>query len=164
MTSLKRLQKRMDPRGAVNGGIFLGLNGTVVKSHGSADATGISGRDQSWPPSWQIGLSGPAGGHGSRSLRRTGAAKRPTTSQRSEGTSWMRRAIVRGTGHYLPGARIENSWFEDKLDTSDEWIRARTGIERRHFAAEDQRTSDLGIGRPRRAGKCRHRPPIRSMR
>ncbi|MBK4216453.1 phosphate acyltransferase PlsX [Paracoccus caeni] len=41
MTSLKRLQKRIDPR-RVNGGIFLGLNGTVVKSHGSADATGVS--------------------------------------------------------------------------------------------------------------------------
>lgn len=41
MSSLKRLQKRIDPR-RVNGGIFLGLNGTVVKSHGSADATGVS--------------------------------------------------------------------------------------------------------------------------
>lgn len=39
--SLKRLTKRIDPR-QVNGGVFLGLNGTVVKSHGSADATGIS--------------------------------------------------------------------------------------------------------------------------
>lgn len=39
--SPSRLQKRMDPR-RQNGGIFLGLNGTVVKSHGSADATGIS--------------------------------------------------------------------------------------------------------------------------
>ncbi|MDS9468553.1 beta-ketoacyl-ACP synthase III [Paracoccus sp. MBLB3053] len=57
----------------------------------------------------------------------------------------MRRAVVRGTGHYLPERVVENSWFEDKLDTSDEWIRTRTGIERRHFAAEDQRTSDLGI-------------------
>ncbi|MDQ7262363.1 ketoacyl-ACP synthase III [Paracoccus sp. PS-1] len=57
----------------------------------------------------------------------------------------MRRAIVRGTGHYLPERVVENSWFEDKLDTSDEWIRARTGIERRHFAAEDQGTSDLAI-------------------
>ncbi len=41
MSSLKRLQKRIDPR-RVNGGLFLGLNGTVVKSHGSADATGVS--------------------------------------------------------------------------------------------------------------------------
>ena len=39
--ALKRLQKRIDPR-RVNGGVFLGLNGTVVKSHGSADATGVS--------------------------------------------------------------------------------------------------------------------------
>ena len=39
--SLKRLSKRIDPR-QVNGGVFLGLNGTVVKSHGSADATGVS--------------------------------------------------------------------------------------------------------------------------
>ena len=38
--SLKRLQGRIDPR-RVNGGVFLGLNGTVVKSHGSADGTGI---------------------------------------------------------------------------------------------------------------------------
>ena len=41
MNSLKRLQRRMDPR-RVNGGVFLGLNGTVVKSHGSADGTGVS--------------------------------------------------------------------------------------------------------------------------
>ncbi len=41
MTSLRRLSKRIDPR-RVNGGVFLGLNGTVVKSHGSADATGVS--------------------------------------------------------------------------------------------------------------------------
>ncbi|MEO1238286.1 MAG: phosphate acyltransferase PlsX [Pseudomonadota bacterium] len=40
-TSLRRLSKRIDPR-RVNGGVFLGLNGTVVKSHGSADATGVS--------------------------------------------------------------------------------------------------------------------------
>ena len=40
-TSLQRLKKRIDPR-MVNGGVFLGLNGTVVKSHGSADATGVS--------------------------------------------------------------------------------------------------------------------------
>ncbi len=41
LTSLRRLQKRIDPR-RVNGGVFLGLAGTVVKSHGSSDATGVS--------------------------------------------------------------------------------------------------------------------------
>lgn len=40
-TSLMRLRKKIDPR-RVNGGVFLGLNGTVVKSHGSADALGVS--------------------------------------------------------------------------------------------------------------------------
>lgn len=41
MGALRHLQKRIDPR-RVNGGVFLGLNGTVVKSHGAADATGVS--------------------------------------------------------------------------------------------------------------------------
>ncbi|PLL13306.1 phosphate acyltransferase PlsX [Tabrizicola sp. TH137] len=41
LSTLRRLQKRMDPRRA-NGGVFLGLNGTVIKSHGSADATGVA--------------------------------------------------------------------------------------------------------------------------
>nr|WP_225030377.1 phosphate acyltransferase PlsX [Xinfangfangia pollutisoli] len=41
LNSLKRLQKRIDPR-RVNGGVFLGLNGAVVKSHGGADATGVA--------------------------------------------------------------------------------------------------------------------------
>jgi len=40
-SSLMRLREKIDPR-RVNGGVFLGLNGTVVKSHGSADATGVS--------------------------------------------------------------------------------------------------------------------------
>jgi glycerol-3-phosphate acyltransferase PlsX len=41
MGALRRLQRRIDPRRA-NGGVFLGLNGTVVKSHGSSDATGVA--------------------------------------------------------------------------------------------------------------------------
>ena len=57
----------------------------------------------------------------------------------------MRRSVVRGTGHYLPSRVVENSFFEQTLDTTDEWIRTRTGIERRHFAAEDEYTSDLAL-------------------
>ena len=45
------------------------------------------------------------------------------------------RAVVRGVGHYLPERIVENSEFEQSLDTSDEWIRSRSGIEHRHFAA-----------------------------
>ncbi|WP_430448397.1 phosphate acyltransferase PlsX [Rhodophyticola sp.] len=41
LTSMRRLSKRIDPR-RVNGGVFLGLNGTIVKSHGSSDPTGMA--------------------------------------------------------------------------------------------------------------------------
>ncbi len=54
------------------------------------------------------------------------------------------RAVARGVGHYLPDRIVPNSEFEKTLDTTDEWIRSRSGIERRHFAAEGQTTSDLG--------------------
>ncbi|MEP3295865.1 MAG: beta-ketoacyl-ACP synthase III [Pseudoruegeria sp.] len=55
------------------------------------------------------------------------------------------RAVAIGVGHYLPERVVENSEFVEWLDTSDEWIRSRSGIERRHFAAEGQTTSDLAV-------------------
>tara|TARA_R110002167_G_scaffold4572_1_gene21457 strand:- start:29892 stop:30863 length:972 start_codon:yes stop_codon:yes gene_type:complete len=54
-----------------------------------------------------------------------------------------RRAVVIGVGHYLPERVVPNAEFEKTLDTTDEWITSRSGIERRHFAAPDQTTSDL---------------------
>ena len=54
------------------------------------------------------------------------------------------RAVVRGVGHYLPDRVVPNSEFEALVETSDEWIRSRSGIERRHFAAPGQTTADLG--------------------
>ncbi len=54
-----------------------------------------------------------------------------------------RRAVVIGAGHYLPERIVENAEFEATLDTSDEWIRSRSGIERRHFAAEGETTSNM---------------------
>jgi 3-oxoacyl-[acyl-carrier-protein] synthase-3 len=53
------------------------------------------------------------------------------------------RAVVAGVGHYLPERIVPNAEFEKTLDTSDEWIKSRSGIERRHFAADDETTSDL---------------------
>lgn len=61
------------------------------------------------------------------------------------------RAVVRGVGHYLPERVVPNTWFEGFLETSDDWIRSRTGIERRHFAAEGETTSDLGAHAARAA-------------
>ncbi|WP_375227949.1 beta-ketoacyl-ACP synthase III [Roseobacter sp. S98] len=53
------------------------------------------------------------------------------------------RAVVAGVGHYLPERVVPNTEFEKTLDTTDEWIRARSGIERRHFAAEGETTSGM---------------------
>ncbi|UWQ23045.1 beta-ketoacyl-ACP synthase III [Jannaschia sp. W003] len=59
------------------------------------------------------------------------------------------RARVAGVGHYLPERVVPNDWFATFLPTSDEWIRSRTGIERRHFAAEGEHTSDLAAAAAR---------------
>ena len=44
---------------------------------------------------------------------------------------------IAGTGRYLPERIMTNADLEKIVDTSDEWIRTRTGVERRHVAAED---------------------------
>lgn len=61
------------------------------------------------------------------------------------------RAVAIGAGHYLPKRVVPNAEFMDWLDTSDEWIRSRSGIERRHFAAEGELTSDLAVAAARAA-------------
>jgi len=59
--------------------------------------------------------------------------------------------VVRGIGHYLPERIVENAEFEKTLETSDEWIRSRSGIERRHFAAEEETTSQMAVQAARAA-------------
>lgn len=61
------------------------------------------------------------------------------------------RAVVKGVGHYLPERVVPNADLESLVETTDEWIRTRSGIERRHFAAEGQTTSDLAIRAARAA-------------
>ncbi len=61
------------------------------------------------------------------------------------------RAIPAGCGHFLPERVVENAEFAATLETSDDWIRSRSGIERRHFAAEGEKTSDLAIKAARAA-------------
>tara|TARA_R110002012_G_scaffold60307_4_gene157717 strand:+ start:1288 stop:2259 length:972 start_codon:yes stop_codon:yes gene_type:complete len=53
------------------------------------------------------------------------------------------RAVVIGAGHYLPKRVVENAEFEGKIDTDDEWIRSRSGIERRHFVSDGETTSTM---------------------
>ena len=50
-----------------------------------------------------------------------------------------------GTGSYLPSRVVSNKDLEEVLNTTDEWIRQRTGITKRHWASKDETTSDLAL-------------------
>ncbi|HEX5862789.1 MAG TPA: beta-ketoacyl-ACP synthase III [Casimicrobiaceae bacterium] len=56
-----------------------------------------------------------------------------------------------GTGSYLPAQVVTNAELAKRVDTSDEWIRSRTGICQRHIAAPEEKTSDLALAAAREA-------------
>ena len=58
---------------------------------------------------------------------------------------------IAGTGRYLPVQVLTNDHLAQRVATSDEWIRARTGIRQRHIAAADEQTSDLALAASRTA-------------
>jgi 3-oxoacyl-[acyl-carrier-protein] synthase-3 len=58
---------------------------------------------------------------------------------------------ITGTGSYLPAQVVTNDDLARRIDTSDEWIRTRTGIRQRHVAAADEQASDLALHACRRA-------------
>jgi 3-oxoacyl-[acyl-carrier-protein] synthase-3 len=58
---------------------------------------------------------------------------------------------IAGTGSYLPSTVLTNADLEQRVDTSDEWIRTRTGIRERHVAANGELASDLALQACRRA-------------
>jgi 3-oxoacyl-[acyl-carrier-protein] synthase-3 len=62
-----------------------------------------------------------------------------------------RSATITGVGSALPPRLVPNTWFEDKVETNDEWIRTRTGIEARHFVEDGTDTSDLAVEAARAA-------------
>lgn len=57
----------------------------------------------------------------------------------------MIRSIIKGVGSYLPERILTNAELSKTVETSDEWIRERTGIGQRHIAADGEFTSDLGL-------------------
>jgi 3-oxoacyl-[acyl-carrier-protein] synthase III len=61
------------------------------------------------------------------------------------------RSVIRGVGAYLPKRVMTNDDLSRLVDTSDQWIRERTGIEQRHIAEDGELTSDLGIAAARQA-------------
>src|SRR5690625_2632304 len=63
----------------------------------------------------------------------------------------FQRSLIQGCGSYLPLRVVTNQELADRLDTSDEWIRERTGILQRHVAAEGELTSDMAVAAARKA-------------
>lgn len=63
----------------------------------------------------------------------------------------MTRSVIRGTGHYVPPRVVTNHDLEKLMDTSDDWIRQRSGIVTRRYAEEGVGTSDLAVEAARRA-------------
>jgi 3-oxoacyl-[acyl-carrier-protein] synthase-3 len=61
------------------------------------------------------------------------------------------RSVIRGVGAYLPKRVMTNNDLALLVDTTDEWIKERTGIEQRHIADDGELTSDLGIAASRQA-------------
>lgn len=61
------------------------------------------------------------------------------------------RSVVTGWGAYLPSTIVSNDDLAKRIETSDAWIRERTGIEKRHIAAEGELTSDLAAAAGRKA-------------
>jgi 3-oxoacyl-[acyl-carrier-protein] synthase III len=60
-------------------------------------------------------------------------------------------SVVRGVGGHLPSKVLTNDDIAKMVDTTDEWIAARTGIRKRHIAADGETTSDLGVIAARKA-------------
>ena len=54
-------------------------------------------------------------------------------------------SIISGVGSYVPSQVVDNATLSKRVDTSDEWIRSRTGIKQRRFATEKEATSDLAF-------------------
>ena len=61
------------------------------------------------------------------------------------------RSVVIGCGSYLPEKIVSNDELAKRVETTDEWIRRRTGIQRRHIAAPQEKTSDLALAAARAA-------------
>ena len=72
----------------------------------------------------------------------------------------LRYATITGTGSYLPEQVVTNFDLEKMMDTSDEWIRQRTGITERRIAEDDVATSDLCVHAARWAIKNAHIDPL----
>jgi 3-oxoacyl-[acyl-carrier-protein] synthase III len=115
---------------------MVGLNGIVIKSHGGADIFGFQ-------RAIEVAILEARDGVPARIAEQLGLPTRP------EGFTMYAR--IAGTGSYLPEKILTNADLEKIVDTTDEWIRTRTGIEQRHVVVDGETTADLAEQAARRA-------------
>jgi 3-oxoacyl-[acyl-carrier-protein] synthase-3 len=125
---IRAFRRRVDPR-QYNGATLIGLNGTVIKSHGGADAIAFE----------------------RAAAHRAGARQHAARGDGGVTAAAASYARILGTGGYLPAKVLTNHDLEKMVDTSDQWIVERTGIRERHIAAEDETSSSMGEIAARRA-------------
>ena len=157
-------------RARVNGGVFLGLNGIVVKSHGGTDDEGFAAAIELGYDMVRNRLLAADQGR-SRQFPFTPADRggKPAEPARDAGragleVSMVIRSVVRGIGSALPSRIMKNTDFEGIVETSDEWIVA---AHRHPPAPYRRRGRDDGLARRGggargarqcRPDACRHRP------
>ncbi len=139
------LRHHLDPNNH-NGAVFLGLNGVVVKSHGSANAKGVANAVEVAARLLEDDIT-------NRIARDLGELGRrcAARSRKRRGGREVIRSVLRGTGSALPAKAVSNAELADRVDTSDEWIVERTGIRQRYIADDTETTSSLAIDASRKA-------------
>ena len=135
------LRHHLDPNNH-NGAVFLGLNGLVVKSHGSATDKGVANAIRVAARMVREDLTRKI----TEDLANVSARQR-----RTGGGEMSRRAVIVGTGSALPPRRVTNAELAERVDTTHEWIVERTGIEARHIAADGETTATLATEAARKA-------------
>ena len=144
--AFKALRDKLDPKKS-NGGVLLGLNGIVVKSHGGTDAEGFAYAVDVGYEMARYDLLTKI----NQMLNRDGSALVSGADRAGGCLVTAIRSVVLGCGSYLPQKVLTNAELAARIDTSDEWIVQRTGIRQRHIAAEGEFTSHLAINAARAA-------------
>ena len=144
--AFRALRDKLDPNKS-NGGVLLGLNGVVVKSHGGTDADGFAYAVDVGYEMARYDLLNKI----NQMLKRDGGTCGPGACHPGGYLVTAIRSVVLGCGSYLPQRILTNAELATRIDTSDEWIVQRTGIRQRHIAADGEFTSHLAINAARAA-------------
>ena len=146
------LRHHLDPNNH-NGAVFLGLNGLVVKSHGSANDKGVANAVRVAARMVREDLT----------RKITDDLANVSARRAAGGGAMTRRSVILGTGSALPPRRVTNAELAERVETTDEWIVERTGIEARHIAGDGETTATLATEAAQQgARRRRHRRRPRS--